>query len=161
LIPDARTVESDWFKNEMAVYRESSLGEWGVLAVPAPAKLNSHVRRESDLGTGFNESLEIQKRRRRSNGSKRQRAASPLTKYGEKFFTSKSSAPENASTRDMCLNSQLSGERATRPANCCAENINLLFDSETISYDSEKSPIALLFIGSRSKQSRRLAFYLR
>jgi len=155
------TVESDWFRNEMVVYRESSLREWGVLAVPAPAKINSHARRVNGLGTGFNEALKIQTRRRRSNGSKRQRAASPLTKYGEKFFTSKSSAPEHARTRDMSLNSQLSGEQATRPANCFAENANGLFDSETISHDPEKYPIALLFLGSRSKQSRRLAFYLR
>jgi hypothetical protein len=121
----------------MAVYCESSLREWGVLAVPAPAKINSHARRENELGTGSNESPKIQKRRRRSNGFKRQRAASPPTKYGEKFFTSKSSTPEHARTRDMSLNSQLSGEQATRPANCFAENANVLFDSETISYDPE------------------------
>jgi hypothetical protein len=133
----------------------------GVLAIPATAKLNSHARRESELGTGFNEALKIQKRRRRSNRFKRQRAASPLTKYGEKVFTSKSSAPENARTRDMSLNSQLSGEQVTRPAsaNCFVENINILFDSETISYVSEKYWIALLFLDSPSKQSRRLAFY--
>jgi hypothetical protein len=143
------------------VYCESSLREWGVLAIPAPAKINSHARRENGLGTGFNEALKIQKRRRRSNGSKRQPAASPPTKYGEKFFTSKNSAPEHARTRDVSLNSQLSGEQATRPANCFAENANGLFDSETISHDPENNPIALLFLGSRSKQSRRLAFYLR
>jgi hypothetical protein len=131
----------------------------GVLAIPATAKPNSHARRESVLGTGFNEALKIQKLRRRSNGFKRQRAASPLTTYGEKFFTSKSSAPENARTRDMSLNSQLSGEQVTRPANCFVENVNILFDSETISYDSEKYWIALLFLDSPSKQSRRLAFY--
>jgi hypothetical protein len=131
----------------------------GVLAIPATAKPNSHARRESVLGTGFNEALKIQKLRRRSNGFKRQRAASPLTTYGEKFFTSKSSAPENARTRDMSLNSQLSGEQVTRPANCFVENVNILFDSETISYDSEKYWIALLFLDSPSKQSMRLAFY--